>query len=348
MATQASPQYCYNSVKWIPVLFILAIVAWSYYAYVVQMCIFTVDSIPQKVIYLCIYHLLLVLFLWSYYCTMFRPAARPTSEFYLSKTEGEQIAATQTSEERRAALLRFARQSNLPLLTRHFDGSIRYCFVCQCIKPDRAHHCSTCEKCVLRYDHHCPWTNSCVSYGNYKSFILFLGWALLFCTYVSVTSLEYFIQFWQSTINAQKTGDSSAITARQFHLLFLFFVAVMFGISVSSLFFYHLFLTGKNRTTLESYRAPIFESGPEKDGFDLGWKRNYQEIFGINLLKAFIPIPTTRGDGIHYQINSSLLSDASQTAFNSIPTFNRSNNQFNSVNNDHNYLLIDNLTTQEK
>jgi hypothetical protein len=40
-------------------------------------------------------------------------------------------------------------------------------------------------------------TNSCISYANYKFFILFLGWALVFCTYVAGTSLEYFIQFWQ-------------------------------------------------------------------------------------------------------------------------------------------------------
>jgi palmitoyltransferase len=83
----------------------------------------------------------------------------------------------------------------------------------------------------------------------------------------------------------------------------------MFAISVSSLFFYHLYLTGKNRTTLgrflkiriilnntfwlESFRAPIFADGPQKDGFNLGYKQNFQEIFGKKLLSALIPIPTT-------------------------------------------------------
>ena len=149
------------------------------------------------VIYLCIYHLLIILFLWSYYRTMFEKAVEPTREvsdeffslvefletkirlnnqFYIGDVEGERIALSQTIEERRTGLIRLARQANLPLLTRHFDGSkhftediffrngktsfstgVRYCFVCQCIKPDRAHHCSVCEKCVLRYDHHCPW-----------------------------------------------------------------------------------------------------------------------------------------------------------------------------------------------
>lgn len=84
----------------------------------------------------------------------------------------------------------------------------------------------------------------------------------------------------------------------------------MFAISISSLFFYHLYLTAKNRTTLgknkkkrsendrlfvclESFRSPIFANGPEKNGFNLGWKRNYQEIFGENLLRGLIPISTT-------------------------------------------------------
>ncbi|CAF3659884.1 unnamed protein product [Rotaria sp. Silwood1] len=35
-----------------------------------------------------------------------------------------------------------------------------------------------------------------------------------------------------------------------------------------------------------SFRAPIFASGPQKEGFDLGWKRNFQETFGTNIFKA--------------------------------------------------------------
>jgi palmitoyltransferase len=44
---------------------------------------------------------------------------------------------------------------------------------------------------------------------------------------------------------------------------------------------------------LESFRAPIFSNGPQKEGFNLGSKRNFQEIFGENLLKAILPIFTT-------------------------------------------------------
>ncbi len=48
------------------------------------------------------------------------------------------------------------------------QGAVRYCEKCQCIKPDRSHHCSVCEVCTLKMDHHCPWVNNCVGFANYK------------------------------------------------------------------------------------------------------------------------------------------------------------------------------------
>jgi hypothetical protein len=56
-----------------------------------------------------------------------------------------------------------------------------------------------------------------------------------------------------------KIANHSTPSSGQFHLLFLFFASIMFGISVSSLFFYHLFLTGKNRTTVgKDFYFPFF------------------------------------------------------------------------------------------
>ncbi|RKP27901.1 DHHC palmitoyltransferase-domain-containing protein, partial [Syncephalis pseudoplumigaleata] len=62
-----------------------------------------------------------------------------------------------------------------------------YCHICQRPKPDRAHHCSQCNECVLRMDHHCPWVVGCVGYGNHKLFFLFLLYVSMLTFFVAVT-----------------------------------------------------------------------------------------------------------------------------------------------------------------
>lgn len=292
---------CCDIVRWIPVVFITAIIVWSYYAYVVQMCLFTVPSIAEKVIYLLIYHPILVLFLWSYGKTIFTPVGAVPRQFYLSKSDVDRMLR-ENEEGQKAVLINAAKE--LPVLNRTHSGSPRYCEKCRCIKPDRCHHCSVCGQCVLKMDHHCPWVNNCVGFSNYKYFVLFLGYGLLYCTYVSATSLQYFILFWKSGVSKDMG---------HFHILFLFFVAVMFGISLISLFGYHCYLTACNRSTLESFRAPIFQSGPDKNGFSLGKFNNFTEIFGVDKKLWFIPVFTSETDGVSFPTRNNLQANSNNS-----------------------------------
>ncbi|GLH01161.1 Palmitoyltransferase app, partial [Gryllus bimaculatus] len=86
----------------------------------------------------------------------------------------------------------------------------------------------------------------------------------------------------------------------RFHILFLFFVSVMFAISLVSLFGYHCYLVLHNRSTLEAFRAPVFQAGPDKDGYSLGKYNNFQEVFGDNPKTWFLPLFTSLGDGVSY------------------------------------------------
>ncbi len=61
----------------------------------------------------------------------------------------------------------------------------RYCEKCCKIKPDRCHHCSVCNTCVLKMDHHCPWVNNCIGFANYKFFMLFLFYSYVYCILVA-------------------------------------------------------------------------------------------------------------------------------------------------------------------
>ena len=45
--------------------------------------------------------------------------------------------------------------------------------------------------------------------------------------------------------------------------------------------------------SIESFRAPVFSSGPDKDGFNLGKMNNFRQVFGTNKWLWFIPAYTT-------------------------------------------------------
>ncbi|XP_015514694.1 palmitoyltransferase ZDHHC15B-like isoform X6 [Neodiprion virginianus] len=284
--------WCLKAVKWIPVVFILTVVFWSYYAYVVQLCYYAIESYVQKAFYLFFFHILFLLFLWSYWQTVFTDLGRVPDKFRIPPAEMEKLQQPVSEEAQRQILEQFAQ--DLPITNRTIKGAIRFCEKCQLIKPDRAHHCSVCGTCVLKMDHHCPWVNNCVGFHNYKFFMLFLAYALLYCMFIAGTSLEYFVKFWKGQLDG----------VGKFHLLFLFCVALMFAVSLTSLFFYHCYLILHNRSTLEAFRPPMFRTGKDKDGFSLGRYNNFQEVFGDNSRLWFLPVFTSLGDGNVYPVRS--------------------------------------------
>ncbi|XP_036153346.1 palmitoyltransferase ZDHHC20 isoform X7 [Myotis myotis] len=229
------------------------------------------------------------------------PLLGPQQEFYLSNSEREHYEKEFSQERQQEILRRTAK--DLPIYTTSGSRTIRYCERCQLIKPDRAHHCSACDICILKMDHHCPWVNNCVGFSNYKFFLLFLLYSLLYCLFVATTVLQYFIKFWtlchrKSTQSCPKNELTD--TRAKFHVLFLFFVSTMFFISVLSLFSYHCWLVGKNRTTIESFSAPTFSYGPDGNGFSLGYSKNWRQVFGDEKKYWLLPIFSSLGDGCSF------------------------------------------------
>ncbi|XP_050421560.1 palmitoyltransferase ZDHHC16 isoform X2 [Adelges cooleyi] len=53
------------------------------------------------------------------------------------------------------------------------------CKKCDSPRPPRTHHCSVCNKCILKMDHHCPWLNNCVGFYNHRYFFLYMVYMTL-------------------------------------------------------------------------------------------------------------------------------------------------------------------------
>ncbi|XP_020801107.1 palmitoyltransferase ZDHHC15 isoform X3 [Drosophila serrata] len=290
--------FCMAVFKWIPVLFITAVIAWSYYAYVVELCIRNSENGIGMIFMLLFYHISLTLFMWSYWRTIMTSVGRIPEQWRIPDEEVTRLFRADSPETQKRILNNFAR--NLPVTNRTMNGSVRFCEKCKIVKPDRAHHCSVCSCCVLKMDHHCPWVNNCVNFYNYKFFVLFLGYALVYCLYVAFTTLHDFVQFWKVGAGQLNGGGMG-----RFHILFLFFIAIMFAISLVSLFGYHIYLVLVNRTTLESFRAPIFRvGGPDKNGYNLGRFANFCEVFGDDWQYWLLPVFSSRGDGYSFPTSS--------------------------------------------
>lgn len=134
-------------------------------------------------------------------------------------------------------------------------GELRYCKKCRCRKPDRAHHCSTCGRCVLKMDHHCPWLATCVGMYNYKAFLLFLIYTCLFCYVCFAVSVLW---VWDELMKDAQYMERFLPV----NVIILAVVSGMMSLVLSGFTGWHISLSIRGLTTIEClektrYLAPV-------------------------------------------------------------------------------------------
>uniref|UniRef100_A0A671MTJ5 Palmitoyltransferase n=1 Tax=Sinocyclocheilus anshuiensis TaxID=1608454 RepID=A0A671MTJ5_9TELE len=277
MLLTACLRRCARLLYWIPVTIVIMVVMWSYYAYVVHFC---------WMVFLCLFHVCFGMFSWSFWKTLSTPPSSPSVEFQLSSSDSLLYEQERGGMEKSQILLEISQK--LSVHTRTAAGAIRFCHHCQLIKPDRCHHCSVCQM-----------LNNCIGFSNYKFFMLFLLYSLLYCLLIVATVTPTFIQLWLG-----KLFDSCV----KLHVLFLTLVSAMFAVTLCFLLFLHIWLLASNKTTLEWLSVPFFVDGPASEAFDVGVRANFLRVFGKS--KSLWPFPVFSRSvlrNIHYSDSENLI-----------------------------------------
>ncbi|XP_009116762.1 probable protein S-acyltransferase 14 [Brassica rapa] len=254
----------------IMILLVLGVVGVTYYAVVLTnygpaLSQGGVDSFAALTI-LVLFHLLLAMLLWSYFSVVFTdPGAVPAN--------WRPAADEERGESDPLTSLEF-----VGLQTDSSNPRVRFCRKCNQPKPPRCHHCSVCGRCVLKMDHHCVWVVNCVGALNYKYFLLFLFYTFLETTLVTLVLMPHFIAFF-SDEEIPGTPGTLATT-------FLAFVLnLAFALSVMGFLIMHMSLVAGNTTTIEAYEKKT----SARWRYDLGRKKNFEQVFGMDKRYWFIP-----------------------------------------------------------
>ncbi|KHN74907.1 Palmitoyltransferase ZDHHC15, partial [Toxocara canis] len=284
----------------------LIITKYFIYVWIVNLQLLT-NSV-QVTFYLVVFHFLCVMLLWSLGQSIITPTARVPSIYFADEETDKKLkeitpckdgrylpdaSSPEQTQKQLKILEGFAASKGLKFLEVDNYNRLRYCYLCGLIKPDRTHHCMSCGACVVKYDHHCPWINKCVSYNNYKFFVLYLLYSCVLIAWCILTSTECIIRYFL------KQRWIEGLPNFCFVALAVILCAIFAYYPLGQLLIYHVKLASLNETTCEQAKPPNIR-GDVKADYNMGTYRNLRAAFGWGLW--LFPVSTHVNDGLHFPV----------------------------------------------
>ncbi|KAF9137038.1 Palmitoyltransferase zdhhc2 [Mortierella sp. GBA39] len=321
----------------LPALFYFGLIGVGYYVYVVTLCVRLLrdDRVALGAVLLVLYHITFVVMLWAYVMVVLTdpgrvtPELQPSPQLYVEQQQSlqqqQQPALSQGQEHGQAAEQEPAHPQTKSAGSVSSLGSVGvlipgaqinrtgYIHVTEdpsaqshplwCIKPERAHHCRVCKRCVLKMDHHCPWVLNCVGQDNYKFFVLFIFYTSVHCIFILASLIPFYLR---------SPDDTYAHQAQVVGMV----AAGVFGFALVVFTITHARLILVNRTTIEDHLTPHEEGmlpclrkgwakseGEVNQGnerlYDMGYRENWEQCMGKGW-KAMIPVRFPRPEGPIY------------------------------------------------
>lgn len=290
-------EFCCLLASTFPKFICTVLILWGYYATTFKVDLVLISNVPLKIFIFAMATILLVFCMILYYLVVALGPGSPLEYSMLCREDyhpGDTISPP-------------------PFLignsvTVKENGRYRFCQKCKVWKPDRCHHCSACNKCILRMDHHCPWFGECIGFKNYKFFVQFLIYSTFFTMLVTIVTGWADYGFLVSEKIPTKYFS--------FHILFAFFISVMFSLCLLIFSMFTVFQLLQNRTTVESYISQNYKSHKNSrtlgNLFDLGTRRNWCSVMGDSVAEWVLPIRKRRksnnylDDGLEFEVNQRL------------------------------------------
>ncbi|XP_008313030.1 palmitoyltransferase ZDHHC16B isoform X2 [Cynoglossus semilaevis] len=168
--------------------------------------------------------------------------------------------------------------------------SVSICKKCISPKPARTHHCSICNRCILKMDHHCPWLNNCVGHFNHRYFFSFCVYMTLGCIYCSVSSRNLFLEAYSAIESYYETppaADTFKTNTDYKCIIYLWVLTSSVAVALGGLTLWHTILICRGETSVERHinrneTKRLREQGKRfRNPYHHGTMKNWKILFGV-------------------------------------------------------------------